>query len=86
VILNASVEFLHHNFHFREGHARAAGDLHQDCLCFTEHFATVHQRIFQSDRKRFMSAIVAIGFTKTEEAAAVLISEGGEQLIETDPD
>ena len=77
-----TTKFLHQNFDFRQRHARPTRHLDQHACRIRQHAATIHQRIFERLRQRFMRAIIRIGFTEAKQATAVLVAQRGKQIIE----
>ncbi len=51
-----------------------------------EHFAFVHERIFQRLLERVVCAVVGIGLTESKQATAIVAAQRSEQIIEADAD
>ncbi len=77
-----AAKFFHQDFHFGQRHGRTTGDLDQHARRIGQHPALVHQRIFERLSKRVVRPVIGFGFAKTKQAASVLTSQGGQQIVE----
>ena len=84
LVANVTPEFLHEDFDLGERHAGPASYLYEHVCCVCQHSSTIHQRIFQRLRERFMRAIVRIGFAVAKQATAIACAQSREQVIEAD--
>src|SRR5437660_718910 len=51
-----------------------------------QHFAFVHERIFQRLPERVVRTVVGIGLTESKQATAIVAAQRSEQIIEADAD